>query len=384
MKRKTRSFIDCAVESLTLAMELFNRPAETARQEGILLLLNHSFEMLLKAVVLEKTGRIHNPREKFNYGFEKCLSIAHLQLALLDKDEALILKNLNGFRDAAAHDLVQISEGLLYGHAQSALNIFVTLLKKVFARDLSRELPRRVLPICTVAPTDISMVVGEDMNIIAGLLGGRHRREDEAEARLRPYRVIEKNIRNMQGAGQEAPTTPRLVRGIKSGDWKAVLPMVAGLVQPTSSGIPISLHLTKRDGFPVRVDPTAPTAIAFRYVRPEDKYPYLTGELAKKLAITTNKLVSFAKLLQLKGNDDYHTALKVSATGVVNRYSEKSRQVISEAVARHGTEALWKMTKEARKLEPRDYFAPKAGDQPAPAPAAPSPRQEPQPGGQTG
>lgn len=172
MKRKTRSSIDCAVESLTLAMELFNRPAETARQEGILLLLNHSFEMLLKAVVLEKTGRIHNPREKFNYGFEKCVSIVHLQLGLLDKDEALILKNLNGFRDAAAHDLVQISEGLLYGHAQSALNIFVTLLKKVFARDLSRELPRRVLPICTVAPTDISMVVGEDMNIIAGLLGG--------------------------------------------------------------------------------------------------------------------------------------------------------------------------------------------------------------------
>lgn len=160
--------------------------------------------------------------------------------------------------------------------------------------------------------------------------------------------------------------------------------MVAGLVQPTSSGLPISLHLTKRDGFPVRVDPTAPTAIAFRYVRPEDKYPYLTGELAKKLNITTNKLVSFAKLLQLKGNEDYHTALKVSATGVVNRYSEKARQVIAEAVARHGTEALWQMTKEARKLEPRDYFSAKAGDQPAPAPAAPTSSQEPQPGGHAG
>jgi hypothetical protein len=344
-------------------MELFNRPAETARQEGVLLLLNHGFEMLLKAIVLEKTGRIRKAREKFNYGFEKCLSIVHQELSLLDKDETLILENLNGFRDAAAHDLVQISEGLLYGHAQSALNIFVTLLKKVFARDLSHDLPRRVLPICTIAPTDISMVVGEDMNMIAGLLGGRHRREDDAEARLRPYRVIEKNIRGMQGSSQDAPSTSRLVRGIKSGDWKAVLPMVAGLVQPSPAGIPISLHLTKRDGLPVRIDPTAPTAIAFRYVRPEDKYPYLTGELARKLGLTANKLVAFVKLLQLKGNDDYHTGLKVSATGVVNRYSEKARQVISEAVARDGSDALWQMAKQGRRLEPRDYFPDKANAQ---------------------
>ena len=58
MKRKTRKFLDCAKESLILGVEIFNRPSEVGRVEGVLLTMNHAFEMLLKAVVFEKTGRI--------------------------------------------------------------------------------------------------------------------------------------------------------------------------------------------------------------------------------------------------------------------------------------------------------------------------------------
>src|SRR5437870_1977768 len=123
MKRKTCDFLECAKDSLVLGMEMFNRPADTGRVEAVLLLLNHAFEMLLKGIVLEKTGRIRGKREKYNYGFEKCLSICETQLSVIDKDESLVLRNLNGFRDAAAHDLVLISEGLLYGHSQSGVQI---------------------------------------------------------------------------------------------------------------------------------------------------------------------------------------------------------------------------------------------------------------------
>ncbi|MBI4028200.1 MAG: hypothetical protein HY360_24660 [Verrucomicrobia bacterium] len=337
-------------------MELFNRPSDIARQEGVLLLLTHAFEMLLKGVVLEKTGRIRSPRDRYNYGFEKCLNIVQDQLSLVDKDEVLILKNLNGFRDAAAHDLVEMSEGLLYGHAQSALNIFGTLLKKVFSRDLVKELPRRVLPICTVAPSDISMVVAQDMASIGGLLGVKRRREDEAESRLRPYQVIERNIREVQGIGKDAPSTSRLVRRIKSGDWKVVLPMVAGLVQPATGGIPISLHVTKGEGFPIRIDPSAPTAIAFRYIKPEDKYPYLTSELAVKIGISISRVVGFVKLFGMKGNEAFHTSMKISASGIVHRYSDRTRRVIEEAIRKHGVEQLWSKAKAGEKLAARDYL----------------------------
>ena len=81
---------------------------------------------------LLESARIRGPRERYNYGYEKCIGICESQLHALNKDEALVLRNLNGFRDAAAHDVVEISEGLLYGHAQSAVQIFAPLLNSEY------------------------------------------------------------------------------------------------------------------------------------------------------------------------------------------------------------------------------------------------------------
>lgn len=369
MKRKTKSLLERAQDSLILGIEIFNRPHEQGRTDGVLFCLDHAFEMLLKAVVFEKTGRIRNKREKTNYGMEKCLNICESTLNVIDKDEALVLKNLNGFRDASVHDILDISEGLLYGHAQSAVQIFAALLKKVFNKDLSKALPRRILPIATVVPSDITAIVAEDMEAIKNLLGQRRRREDDAEARLRAYMVVEKNIREMQGVTQAAPSINSAVKSLKTGDWKSTLPMVAGLVQPVAGGIPISLHVTKNEGFPVRVDPKAPTAIAFRYIKPEDKYPYLTGELAKKLGISPHKVVAFVKMFQMKGNDEYHTSIKVSSTGKVQRYSEKAHQVLATALSKEGADKLLSQANQGKTLDPKAYT-------PEPKPAAALPIQE--------
>jgi hypothetical protein len=313
--------------------------------------------MMLKAVLFEKTGRIRGPREKWNYGFEKCLNLCESTISIVDKDEALILRNLNGFRDAAVHDILEISEGLLYGHAQSAIQIFAAVLKKVFNKDLSKALPRRILPIATTVPGDITTVISEDIENIRKLLGKGKRQEDDAEARLRAYMVIESNIREVQGVTHPAPSMGNTVKNLKMGDWKSVLPMVAGLVQSTTGGIPISLHVSKHEGFPVRIDPKAPTAIAFRYVKPEDKYPYLTGELAKKLAITPSRVVAFVKVFLMKGNDEYHTSIKVSSTGRVQRYSEKAREVLAAAIAKEGPDILWTIAKEGGVLDPMEYMS---------------------------
>lgn len=355
MKRKTRTLLERAQDSLVLGIELFNRPQDAGRTDGVLFCLDHAFEMLLKAVLFEKTGRIRGPREKRNYGFEKCLNLCQSTANAVDKDEALILRNLNGFRDAAVHDILEITEGLLYGHAQSAVQIFAAVLKKVFSKELSKALPRRILPIATILPGDINTIISEDIEGIKKLLGKGKRKEDDAEARLRAYVVIESNIREVQGVPQPAASLSKTVRNLKTGDWKSVLPMVAGLVQSTPGGIPISLHVSKHEGFPIRIDPKAPTAIAFRYVKPEDKYPYLTGELAKKLATSPSRVIAFVKMFQMKGNDEYHIAIKVSTTGRVRRYSDKAREVLAAAIAKEGLDKLWTEAKAGTVLDPMAY-----------------------------
>ena len=50
---------ESAIESLKLAIELYNRPHSTARKTSVLMLLGHAFEMLLKASIVENGGNIH-------------------------------------------------------------------------------------------------------------------------------------------------------------------------------------------------------------------------------------------------------------------------------------------------------------------------------------
>ena len=92
---------------------------------------------VVEAIVFEKTGRIRAKHDKMNYQFKKCIVLCRTQLSVLDENEALSLNNLNGFRDAAAHDLLEISEGLPYPHVEQAVLIFGALLKRVFNKKLA-------------------------------------------------------------------------------------------------------------------------------------------------------------------------------------------------------------------------------------------------------
>jgi hypothetical protein len=182
----------------------------------MLLTMNHAFEMLLKAIVLEKTGRIRAKHDKMNYQFKKCIALCQTQLSVLDENEALSLNNLNGFRDAAAHDLVEISEGLLYPHVEQAVLIFVALLKRVFNKELAGWPPRRILPLSTSLLREITAIIEEDMATISSMLSKGHRQEDDGEARLRPYQVMEKNIVKARvppaGGLQQSPRPPLVTK----------------------------------------------------------------------------------------------------------------------------------------------------------------------------
>jgi len=51
IKREAAELRKRAINSLVLAIELFNRPHDLGRSEAVLILLHHAFEMLLKAIM---------------------------------------------------------------------------------------------------------------------------------------------------------------------------------------------------------------------------------------------------------------------------------------------------------------------------------------------
>src|SRR6478752_6836357 len=105
MKKEVKHLYEKAIDSLTLSIELFNRPNDCGRIHGVLIFLDHSFEMLLKASIIHKGGKIREKRAKETIGFSSCIrkSFNDPKLKFLNEEEVLTLQTINGFRDAAQH-----------------------------------------------------------------------------------------------------------------------------------------------------------------------------------------------------------------------------------------------------------------------------------------
>ena len=68
MKREARLLLDKASASVLLSIEFFNRPHDRGRVSSTLILLDHAFEMLLKAALVHRGGRIRERRARETIG----------------------------------------------------------------------------------------------------------------------------------------------------------------------------------------------------------------------------------------------------------------------------------------------------------------------------
>ena len=193
MKKESRLLLEKAVNSLILSIEHFNRPWDRGRTEAVLIFLDHSFEMLLKAAILHRGGKIRGKRAKQTIGFEGCVRTAYSDgtIKFLSSEQVLMLQTINSLRDAAQHHFVDLSEQFLYLYAQSGLTIFRDILKNVFARDLANVMPNRVLPVSTVAPKDLVSLFDTEIEDIRRLLKPKSRHRVEAYAKLRGLTILE-------------------------------------------------------------------------------------------------------------------------------------------------------------------------------------------------
>jgi len=178
-----------------LSIELFNRPVDLGRVSAFLILLDHSFEMFLKAAIIHLNGNIWEKDKPQTIGFDKCVRLGLSELKFLSEEQALTLQTINGLRDAAQHHIIEISEEQLYLHAQAGITLFRDLLKNVFDIDFISRLPARVLPISTVAPTDVAILFDVKIEEIKKLLEPGKRKRTEAYARLRPLAILDATIR---------------------------------------------------------------------------------------------------------------------------------------------------------------------------------------------
>jgi hypothetical protein len=346
MKREARMLLEKASNSLLLGIEKFNCPFERGRITSILIFLDHAFEMLLKAAILHRGGVIRKRGESETLGFDACVrtGLSDGKVKFLTEEQAFTLQMLNGLRDAAQHHLITIQEAQLYIHAQSAITLFRDLLKSVFGEDLADHLPKRVLPISTEAPVDLSTLFDSETTEIRKLLNRRKKARVEIDARLRPLAIVEATIqgRKVQPSRNELR---RLERSLRKKQWKNLFPGVAQIqISPHGSGATLSLRLTKKTGIPVVLVPEGTpgaSVVAVKRVNELGFYNLGAKELASNVGLTMNKVVAVVRVLKLDQDPNCFKEVVVGKSKF-KRYSQHAIPRIREAVQKRGIDDIWR------------------------------------------
>src|SRR6476661_5431739 len=105
MKKEVKLLRQKAIQSLILSIEIFNRPSDAGRIDGVLIFLDHAFEMLLKSIILHRGGKIRKRRAKQTIGFDLSVrrGLSDATIKFLTENQALTLQMINSLRDASQH-----------------------------------------------------------------------------------------------------------------------------------------------------------------------------------------------------------------------------------------------------------------------------------------
>lgn len=353
MIREVRRLAERACDSLVLCVELFNRPSDRGRTDGVLIMMDRSVELLLKAAIIHRGGGIWRTGDKETIDFEKAIRVAltNSDVKFLTESQARSLRHLHAQRNAAQHHLSEVSEGLLYAIVQTSLSVFRSVFEGVLDRRLADELPDRVLPLSISPPRDIQALFDNDIAEMRSLLQPKRRQRATAEAMLAPWVVLEQVLSSDEPSlavtRESLQTHADSIRaGERAGD---VLPRVSAVkLENGQATVGIDLKLTRGEGMPVYFVTGAEAngvPIAKQEVTEHDRYPFGKKGVHKKLKESFPDLTepkAFAAIRFANVDDDlgYSKVIDIDKSSF-RRYSYNVVEVVKKLIEERGIEEIW-------------------------------------------
>jgi len=149
VKPTTDRLLRSAKSSAIRAIDIFNGSTEDGRKEATLLLIEHSLEMLFKAVIYEATSSIklvkangtvvEDQTHLFSYCVDLCFGGSvlpqHILLSVLKDDEAKVAITVSKLRNAVQHDVADASDGMIYVFGQMSVIIYNNIVERAFTKD---------------------------------------------------------------------------------------------------------------------------------------------------------------------------------------------------------------------------------------------------------
>ena len=350
MKREPAALLERAIDSLVLSVEKFNCPWDRGRPEVVLILLDRAFELLLKAVIVHRGGRIREPKATQTIGFDKCVRIclSEAKVKCLADEQALTVQVINSLRDAAQHYLVELSEQQLYLYCQAGVTLFGDLLQAVFKKKLHDVLPKRVLPVASAPPRDLHTVLKAEFDDVKALVAPGSRKALRARAKLRALAIVEASVSGVRSQPGERELDRLILKVREATSWKAVFPGVATLsLETEGSGLTVSIRLTKSQGEPVHIVPEGTpgaTTVAVRRVDETGFYSIGLVQVAEKLKITAPRVLALVRHLALQDDPECFKEIRIGKV-THKRYSQNAVAKLKAAMATADMDAIWEAHK---------------------------------------
>jgi hypothetical protein len=339
VRHRTRQLKSTALESLTLAVEVFNRPTPTARTQGVLLNLQHAFEMLVKAAIWQDRRRVGAKAGGRSYSFKECLGIVQA-MGHLDENEALVAATIDAHRNGVQHQGADVTEERLYLDAASGLRLFDELLQRIFGERLAEHptFANRMLPITANPPREFSVMTSADVEHIRDLLKPRRRRHAEAQAFLRTLALSDRVAQDPLAAVEQPSEAEldHLGRQLQKGKpWTALLPGLARLTLKEDEGVRYAIRVVKNSEAPgvrvVRPDEAgADDAVSILKVTELERYKFGLRDLAGKLKLNQYETRALVALLDLAEDERFFKELRVGGTAF-KRYSHEAFKRLRQA-----------------------------------------------------
>ena len=337
VKKEAKLLLGKAIDSLVLSIDHFNRLWDQGRIHATLILLDHSFEMLLKASIIKKGGKIKEKGAKETIGFDKCVRKCYSdsKVNFLTSEQALTLQTINGYRDAAQHHLLDISEQHIYLQAQTGLTLFKDIVKKVFDIELSQQLPRRALPLSTTPIMDLDALFTSEVDEVRKLLVPGKRRGVEASSKIRALAIMEGAINGERSQPSQSEINKYRKLIVENKNWEKAFPGVASInLTHTGEGPTIELRITKKEGIPVHIVPEGTPSsypVGIKRVNELSFYSFGLKDLAQKLGLSPPKTTALVRYLNIADDEEYFKEFKIGGISH-KRYSQKTIKKLAETI----------------------------------------------------
>ena len=343
LRNETRHLKGNALSSMRSSMTAFNSLEEDGRATRVLLNLQHAFEMLLKAGLVQDKHSVFDKETGRSIGFKKCVNLSGAKPISLTTEEAGTLRAIDAMRDDEQHWYTILDEGLLFLHTRAGVTLLDDLLHRVFGERLADHLPLRVLPIGTEPPQDFQTLVDREYQNIAELLKPGRRARADADARVRAMLAMESHV-DPDAAVSNADVR-RVIRGIREGKAReAVFPRLSVVAASVvGEGLSVEARFVKREGVPVRLvkDDEQVDASAIRVVDQQKKYHWGAFALADKVRLSRPKAAALRQHLGIDSDPDCVYTFTFDSQKHV-RYSDNAfarmRDALNDAI---DMDAIW-------------------------------------------